>query len=53
MKQSHLRTPRTQADAEFLTGYPSVEPEPPVEWSGWITLILFALFLVLVYMEVI
>jgi hypothetical protein len=48
----NYRTPRTLADSEFVVGYPR-KPEPPTEWSGWVTLGLFALFLVLVYMEVI
>ena len=49
----NFRTPRTQSDCEFLTGYPGVEPDPPTEWSGWITLALFVVFLIFVYMEVI
>jgi hypothetical protein len=49
----NYRTPRTQAEAEFTTGYPIIEPEPPVEWSGWITLGLFVVFLILIFLEVI
>jgi hypothetical protein len=48
----NYRTTRTLADSEFVVGYPC-KHEPPIDWSSWIMLALFVVFLILLYAEVI
>ena len=49
----NYRTPRTLADADFTVGYPVRNPPPSVDWSSWVMLGLFVVFLVLLYLGVV